>query len=174
VSILRTIAAKIKGQDCERIVKTIGNEVSLSLPTLELAGTSINVGTFSNRIIELQRASIIATALDNSQYLICRLKGSTSDRTLRKNCEKIYLQILLALTQLESIFEAIKLDPNPKNRKELADWIKFCGSLNKHAIETISPGISGKGPAEHEIGDIMRFQNITEADMNEALDELEH
>jgi hypothetical protein len=65
---------------------------------------------------------------------------------LKLNCEKIYLQIVLASTQLESKFESIKIDPSPEIRKELAKWIKYCSSLNKHAIEAVSPGISGKGP----------------------------
>jgi len=51
---------------------------------------------------------------------------------------------MLSLTQLESIFEAIKIDPSPEIRKELAEWIIYCSSLNKHAIEAVSPGIAGK------------------------------
>ena len=58
-------------------------------------------------------------------------------------------------------------------RKELAKWIKYCGSLNKHAIEAVSPGTSGKGPGDYEIEDIMEYQNITKDEMDEALKELE-
>jgi hypothetical protein len=101
------------------------------------------------------------------------VKNSTTDPTLKLNCEKIYLQIVLALTQLESIFESIKIDPNPETRKELVDWIKYCSSLNKHAIEVISPGMSGKGPEDYDIEDIMKYQQITEYEMNDALKELE-
>jgi hypothetical protein len=147
---------------------------SLTLPTLDVGIAKTNIGIFSNKIVELQRATIIALALDNSQYLICKLKESTNDRVLKINCEKNYLQILLALTQLESIFETLKIDPTPDTRKELVDWIKFCGSLNKHAIETVSPGTSGKGPGDYKIDDIKRYQNITDDDMREALDELEN
>ena len=131
------------------------------------------MGLFSNRIVELTNASMIATALDNSQYLVCRMKNSTDDSNLKTNCEKIYLQIVLALTQLESIFEAMKVNPSPEIRKELSKWIKYCSSLNKHAIETVSPGTSGKGPNEADIKDIMEYQNITQDDINEALIEFE-
>jgi hypothetical protein len=97
------------------------------------------------------------------------MKSSTNDYDLKVSCDKVYLQIVLALTQLESIFEAIKIDPSPEVRKELVEWIKICSSLNKHAIETINPGASGKGPEDYEMEDIMRYQNITEQEMKEAL-----
>lgn len=173
MNILKTIAVKLKGHDCEKMVKRIGNEISLTLPTVDVGAAKINMGLFSNKIIELVRASTIATALDNSQYLICKTKNSTDDADLKINCEKIYLQIVLALTQLESIFESIKIDPSPEMRKELADWIKYCSSLNKHAIEAVSPGTSGKGPEDYEVRDIMSYQKITDEEMNEALKELE-
>ena len=101
------------------------------------------------------------------------MKSRTDDPKLKKNCEKIYLQIVLAFTQLESLFETIKIDPSPEIRKELSEWIKYCGSLNKHAIEAVSPGTSGKGPSDLEMEDIMKYQNITRDDMDEALRELE-
>jgi hypothetical protein len=141
--------------------------------TVDVGVVKINMGLFSNKIIELIRASTLAAALDNSQYLVCRAKSSTSDPSLKVNCGKIQLQIVLALTQLESIFESIKINPSPEIRKELADWIKYCGSLNKHAIEAVSPGTSGKGLGDYEIEDIMRYQKITKDEMDEALKELE-
>jgi hypothetical protein len=173
LGILKGIAAKLKGHDCERMVKRTGNEISLTLPTLDAGMAKINVGLFSNKIVELVRASAIAANLDNSQYLVCRAKSSTSDPALKLTCEKIYLQIVLSLTQLESIFEAIKIDPSPEIRKELAEWIKYCGSLNKHAIEAVSPGTSRKGPGDYGIEDIMKYQKITEEEMDEALEELQ-
>jgi hypothetical protein len=173
LGVLKVIAIKLKGHDCEKMVKRTGNEISLTLPTVDVGIAKINMGLFSNKIVELVRASTIAAALDNSQYLVCKAKSSTSDQDLKLNCEKIYLQIVLALTQLESIFESIKIDPSPEIRKELVDWIKYCGSLNKHAIEAVSPGSSGKGPGDYEIEDIMKYQNITEDDMSEALQELD-
>ena len=166
---LGIIARKLKGHDCEKMVKRTGNEISLTLPSIDVGTAKINVGLFSNRIIELVRASTIATALDNSQYLICKMKGSTNDPDLKTNCEKIYLQIVLSLTQLESIFETIKIDPSPETRKELSEWIKYCSSLNKHAIRVLSPGASGKGPGDYEIEDIMRYQKITKDEIEDAI-----
>jgi hypothetical protein len=85
----------------------------------------------------------------------------------------------LAFTQLESIFEAIKIDPSPETTNELSEWIKYSSPLIKHVIEAVRPGTSGKGPGDLEIEDIMKYQKmipddeITEDDMNEALKELE-
>jgi hypothetical protein len=173
LSLLKDIAIKLKGHDCEKMVKRIGNEISLTLPTVDTGAAKINMGLFSNKIVELVRASAIATALDNSQYLVCKTKNNTSDPSLKVACEKIYLQIVLSLTQLESIFEAIKIDPSPEMRKELAEWINYCGSINKHAIEAVSPGTSGKGPGDYKIEDVMEYQKITQEEMDEALKELE-
>ena len=77
LSILKIIAIKIKGHDCEKMVKRVGNEISLTLPTVDVGVAKINIGLFSNRIIELDRASDIATALDNAQYLVCKAKSRT-------------------------------------------------------------------------------------------------
>jgi hypothetical protein len=167
------MAIKLRGHDCEKMVKRVGNEISLFLPTVDIGTAKINVGLFSNKIVELVRASAIAANLDNAQYMVCKTKSSTSDPDLKLNCEKIYLQIILSLTQLESIFESIKIDPSPETRKELAEWIKYCGSLNKHAIEAVSPGTSGKGPGDYEIEDIMKYQKISTEDMDNALKELQ-
>jgi hypothetical protein len=171
---LKRIASKLKGHDCEKMVKRTGNEISLTLPTIDMGTANINMGLFSNKIVELVRASTTATALDTAQYEICKEKSRTDDPESKKDYGKIYLQIVLAFTQLESIFEAIKIDPSVETRKELSEWIKYSGSLIKHAIEAIRPGTSGKGPGDLEIQDIMKYQNITQDDMNEALKELEN
>jgi hypothetical protein len=173
LSLLKVIASKLKGHDCEKMVKRVGNEISLTLPTIDIGAAKINMGLFSNKIVELVRASTTATALDTAQYEIRKGRSRTDDLESKKDYGKIYLQIVLAFTQLESIFEAIKIDPGPETRKELSDWIKYSGSLIKHAIEAVKPGTSGKGPGDLEIEDIMKYQKITEDDMNEALKKLE-
>jgi len=165
---LKKIAIALKGYDCERMVQRIGNEVSLNLPNIDTGVAKINMGLFSNKLVELSRASILAVALDTSQYLVCKMRATTNDNDLKINCDKIYLQIVLALTQLESIFEAVKIDPSPEVRKELVRWIKFCSALNKHAIKTISPGASGKGAEDYKMEDIMTYLNITDEELKEA------
>jgi hypothetical protein len=171
LSILKSIAIELKHHDCEKMVKWNGNKISFGLPTVDV-GTKINMGLFSNKIVELVRASNIAAGLDNSQYLLCMMKRSTKDPNLKISCERIQLLIVFALTQLESIFETIKIDHSPERRKELADWIKYCSTLNKYAIEAVSSGTIGD-QGDYEIEDIMKYQNITNDEMYEALKELE-
>jgi len=65
------------------------------------------------------------------------------------------------------------VSPSPQLRTELSEWIKYCGYLNNHAIEAVSPGVSGKGPGDHEIKDIMKYQKISTEDMDEVSKELE-
>lgn len=170
---LKRIASKLKGHDCEKMVKRTGNEISLTLPTIDIGTTKINMELFSNKIVELVKASTTATALDTAQYGICNEKRRTDDPESKKDYGKIYLQIVLAFTQLESIFEAIKIDPSPETRNELSEWIKYSSSLIKHVIEAVRPGTSGKGPGDLEIDDIMKYQKITEDDMNEGIGKLE-
>lgn len=172
MSILKDIAIKLKDHDCKKIIRRNGNEITLTLPTIDANITKINTGLFSNKIPNLNRASSIAERLDNVQLDICVVKNSNNDPAIKINCQKLYLQILLAFTQLQSIFETMKTDPNPQIRKEIEDWIKYCDSLNGHANKIINSGIA-KGSDNYQIEDIMRYQNITENEMDEALRELE-
>jgi hypothetical protein len=46
LSILKDIAIRLKGHDCEKMVKRIGNEISLVLPTLDIGAYKINKDYF--------------------------------------------------------------------------------------------------------------------------------
>jgi hypothetical protein len=173
VGLLSNIAKRIKGHDCEQIVKKTGNEITLSGAAIEVGPAKINIGAFANKVVELIKATEIAVNLDQAQYLVCKAKNSSSDSEFRIRCERIHLQIILSLTQLRSLFEAIKIDPSPENRKELVEWIRYCGSLNKHAIQTLNPGTTTMGPEDQELEDIMKYQGIDEQDMKEALQQIE-
>jgi hypothetical protein len=52
-------------------------------------------------------------------YVQAKGKSRTDDPESKKDYGKIYLQIVLAFRELESIFEAIKIDPSPETIKEL-------------------------------------------------------
>jgi hypothetical protein len=172
VDILKSIASNLKDHDCKNMIKIRGKEISLTSPTVNAEAIKINIGLFSNQIRSLDRASNVAKKLDELQYSICKINSTTNDPTIKKNYQKLYLQIILALVQLQSIIEKIKKGPNPGIRKELEDWINYCDSLNGHVNQVITPGIP-KGTGKYNIEEIMRYQNITENDMDEALRELE-
>ena len=59
LSILKTIVMKLKGHDCEKMVKLIGNETTLTLPTVIVELAKINIRLFSNKVMEVVRATTI-------------------------------------------------------------------------------------------------------------------
>jgi hypothetical protein len=50
---------KLKGHDCEKMVKMIGNQISLTLPTIDTEGAELNMELFTDNIVELITASNI-------------------------------------------------------------------------------------------------------------------
>jgi hypothetical protein len=174
---IRSIAIKLKDHDCEKMIKSIRNGITLTLPTGDAEGTKLNIGLFSNKIMEQINAFNTAASLDNVQYLLCKVRNSTSDPTLKLKCEKFRILIILELTRLQSIFETIKIDPRQEIGKDLTKWIKYSAALNLHAQEICNRRIPYKGPApfiDFELEDIMKYQNITENELKEALNELKY
>jgi len=101
---LSDIARKIKAHDCDMLVKRTANEITLSGAALGLGDTKIDVGAFSNRLIELVQATEVAVAIDNSQYLLCKEVSSMKDDDQSKNdYKKIWLQLVMAFNQLQGI-----------------------------------------------------------------------
>ena len=72
----------------------VGNEISASGAAIKGGPAKINIGMFSNKIVELVKASETVMNLDQVQYL-----------SARSHCERIQMQIILSLTQLRNIFE---------------------------------------------------------------------
>ena len=147
----------IKAQGAEDSVKLVVNNLFTAMRTAD--GTLLK-STFSD-------SAVLQTISHNKEGSVVVVTESVSEfavfvNTLKKDSADERIQ-----------FETIKIDPSPEMRKELAEWIKYCGSLNKHVIEAVSPGTSGKGPGDYEISDIMKYQKISSEDMNEALKELE-
>ncbi|MGA9150438.1 MAG: hypothetical protein WBZ36_07665 [Candidatus Nitrosopolaris sp.] len=54
------------------LVKRSANEFIFSGASLGIADIKIDTGSFSNKFIELVRATEVAIAIDNSQYLLCK------------------------------------------------------------------------------------------------------
>ena len=64
----------------------------------------------------------------------------------------------------------VKIDPSEDIRKQLGEWIDYCSSLNKHAIESLNPGAIGKGESpKYSLGDILRYQKISPEEIDEAI-----
>jgi hypothetical protein len=54
------------------LIRRTENEITLSGANLGLADLKINLGSFIDKPIELVKASEVAIALDDSQYLLCK------------------------------------------------------------------------------------------------------
>jgi hypothetical protein len=176
MSFLRGFAARIKGHnDCERSVKQLASEFSISGPEIDGAAgmgvAKINVGLFSRKVVELVKATDTAVSLDETQYQLCMAIRSTKDEKLKTICLRIRLQIILSFHEFSKLIEAIKTDPSPDTRKKLVEWLEFSSDLSKHAINALDPGSTSRGvKPQHSLDEIAEYQKITESDMQEALD----
>jgi hypothetical protein len=104
MSTLYNIARKIKGHGCELLVKRIATEIIFSGVSVGLGDIKIESGSFSSKLIELVRASEIAVAIDNSQYMFCKeIHDMKEDDPLKTDCKKLRLQPVLAFNQLQGM-----------------------------------------------------------------------
>jgi hypothetical protein len=165
---LLEIAKKIGGSHCERLVKQTGSEVTVAGASLGVASFKIDVGNYSNKIVEFYKVPQIMVALDNTQYLLC---GATSyfkeNQSLREDCLKMRMQLIYAFGQLQ----ALLCIPNSEElSKELTKWVRFMNKLNKQSIEFLKPGpkLVQKGETS-ELSKIMSYQGLLEEHMQEAI-----
>jgi hypothetical protein len=181
MSLLRAIAARIKGHDddndyCKRSIKQIASEFSISGPELDAAGVGtakINVGLFSRKVVELVKAKDTAVSLDETQYQLCMAIRSTKDEKLKTICWKIRLQIILSFHEFSKLIEAVQSDPSPDIRKKLVEWIDYSSDLSKHAINALNPDSTSRGVRpQHSLDEIAKYQEISEDDMQAALGSL--
>lgn len=172
MAFLRGIAARIKGNDCERSVKRLATDFSLSGSGIDAGGVAtINVGLFSRKVVELVKATETAASLDDMQYQLCKTIHSTRDEALRTICERIRLQIMVSFNQFTQLIEAVKTDASPEIRKKLVEWMDFSSDLSKYAIDALDPGSTARGVRpQYSLQEIAKYQKITEDDMREALD----
>jgi hypothetical protein len=58
MGILSNIAKRIKSHNCEEIIKKVGNEISASGAAIKVGPAKINIGMFSNKIVELVKLKL--------------------------------------------------------------------------------------------------------------------
>ena len=71
MNVLTKIANNLKGRKCEMLIKRTGSEITLTGLGVDTGDIKLNIVNFSNRFIEFVKATEIAVALDDSQYLLC-------------------------------------------------------------------------------------------------------
>lgn len=171
---LSDIARKIKGHDCEMLVKRTANEITLSGASIGVADAKIDIGSFSNKLIELVQATEVAVAIDNSQYLLCKEASTMKDDNPSKNdYKKIRLQLMMAFNQLQGILGAMREQPTEELKKELSGWVKYMSELNRQSIAFIQPEpkFTAKG-AKSKLRRVMKYQDINDEQLEEAIKEM--
>lgn len=145
--------------------------MKLTVAAINVTPIEIKFGDFSNEIKQLVKSSDIAISLDDSQFLICKEISRMKDEDpLKDDCKRVRLQIILGINQLRIILDSLREQPTNKSETDLAEWVKFMSKLHKQSILLLRPGHRGglrKGNLE--IAQIMKYQRINEAQIQEAI-----
>ena len=90
------------------LIKRTKNEITLSGGAFGMADLKLDIASFSNKSIELVKATQIAVALDDSQYLLCKtISNIRDDDQLRNDCQRIRLMLIMSFSQLRAILSTI-------------------------------------------------------------------
>jgi hypothetical protein len=172
MGLLSSITERIRGQRCEKLVQTVGNDVSFST-TLDAGIFKINIGNFSRVIKELVKVPDTAIALDQSQYLLCMtISGIKENTKLKEDCTRIRLMIIMGFSQLQAILASIQEEPTEELKRELAKWLRYMGDLNMHSISLLDPTSAAKDKAGTTLDQIREYQGIDEVDLQEAVNQV--
>jgi C4-dicarboxylate-specific signal transduction histidine kinase len=169
MGILSEIAIRLKGHECEMLIKRTRNEITLSGANFGMADIKIDLASFSNKLIELVKATQVAVALDDSQYLMCKeLSGMDKDDELKNDCQRIRLMLIMSFSQLRAILGTLSEQPTDEIKQQLNKWIQVMGELNQQSIKILEPGpkMISKGP---KIAQIMKYQGVDEAELQDAI-----
>ncbi|MGA9150439.1 MAG: hypothetical protein WBZ36_07670 [Candidatus Nitrosopolaris sp.] len=79
----------------------------------------------------------------------------------------------MAFNQLQGIHGAMGQQPTDKLKKELSDWIRYMGELNKQSIAFLQPGprLTAKG-SKSKLRRVMKYQGFDDAQLEEAIKEM--
>jgi hypothetical protein len=173
MSFLHAAVKKIKGQGCEKLVKLVGNEITLSAG-IQAGDLKINVANFSNVIKELVKVPDTAVALDDTQYHLCIAISNIKDNSkLKEDCIRVRLMLIMGFNQLRAILASIKEEPTEELKKELAKWLRYMGDLHKHSISILDPkSTSARDKAGMTLEQIREYQGIDERQLQQAIHQI--
>lgn len=190
------LAKKIKGNCCEKLVKYMGQEYVISGANVGVGSFKIDIGSFQNKIKEINAVPPIMMALDTNQYLLCQqaadLKGNPQ---LKDMCLRIRLMHIMAFSQLQALLSIPT--PNEELGKQILEWTIQMNKLTSQSIDLLNPqpkvtytqkkaptkGRSptierpaGKSPSslsklkvKAALAEVMKYQGINESQMQDAL-----
>jgi hypothetical protein len=169
--ILSGIATALRGHDCEKLVKRTANDLKLSGVAIDVGPIDVKVGEISNKPKQLVKSSDIAVSLDDTQFQLCKDMSKMKDEDpLKDDCKRIRLMIIVGINNLRIILDGLKEQPSDNLKKELAEWVKYMSKLHKQSISLLKPGrTKGLGKGAMEIAQIMKYQGINEAQMQDAM-----
>jgi hypothetical protein len=171
MNLLQKIATKFKRSECEKLVKTSGQELKINLG-VEGGGIKFNVAEFSNQIKQLVEVPRISLDLDNTQYLLCRTISTMRGKTeLKDKCIAIRLQLILAFSQLTSLLSSIQQEPTEDLKKQLSKWLMYMEDLHKHSISVLDPSKKEISKSSRRLSAIRKYQGIDNKQLKDAIKE---
>jgi len=186
------IAKKIKGNGCTRLVKYTGEEYTISGANVGLGSFKIDIGSFQNKIKEINAVPQIMMALDTNQYLLCQQATQLKDNPQLKDlCLRIRMMHIMAFSQLQALLSI----PTPSEElgKQILEWTNQMNKLTSQSIDLLKPqpkavlmekNVATKSVGEKDVAstriykasdgkktlaEIMKYQGINETQMQEAL-----
>jgi hypothetical protein len=132
------LAKKLKGNCCEKLVKYTGQEYVISGANVGLGSFKLDIGSFQNKIKEINAVPPIMMAMDNNQYLLCQQASELKDNPeLKDLCLRIRLMHIMAFTQLQALLSI----PTPSEElgKQILGWTIQMNKLTAQSIDLLSP-----------------------------------
>ncbi len=192
------IAKKLKSNKCAQLVKYTGQEYTISGANVGAGSFKIDIGSFANKIKEINAVPPIMMALDNNQYLLCQQASQLKDNPqLKDMCLRIRLMHIMAFTQLQALLSIPT--PNEELGKQILEWTVQMNKLTSQSIDLLKPQpnvkllekkaptkLRGRNPSveaparkstsstvklkvKPALTSIMKYQGINEAQMQDAL-----
>ena len=140
MSLLTGIAKAIKGHSCERLIRQTKNEINIEGVGFGIPEFKVELGRFSNKIVQLHEVKETMVTLDYTQYLLCTtMHQEITDDKLKDTCNRIRLQIIIGFNQLEFLLSSAARNPSEEMNQEIAEWIRFMGKINRSSMEAVAP-----------------------------------
>jgi len=167
VQIARTLIGK---SDCESLYKQTSSNYEISGAKFGFGDFSIGIGQFSKTVNDHLLVTETMALIDSNQYLLCKRISAIKDAAVKDKLNQIHLQLIAAANQFIMLAKLINDNPNQNLQKEFANWVKFSNKLNKACILSMGPAKQMFDEnIESELKEIMTFQQITDEEMNSAI-----
>ncbi len=133
-----SIAERIRGHNCERLVQYTKQEVAFKGLSGEGGGYKISLGNFSNNVKVTNTVTEVMKALDNNQFLLCtQAHDRIASPEFRDKCLQARVMCTIGLTNFQALI-ALQ-EPNEPLNPEIRKWIKNMNALVLNSMESFVP-----------------------------------